>query len=75
MITGALKKTMKVSVPSEPSPACIVDFGDWLLQHRGSAVATIKQHHRMLQKILRVVGDDPIRYDAATVRQAVIDVS
>lgn len=60
------------SVPSEPLPAGIVEFSDWLLQHRGSAAATIKQHHRMLRKILRVVGDDPITYDAATVRQAAI---
>jgi len=60
------------SVPSEPLPACIVEFSDWLLQHRGSAAATIKQHHRMLRKILRVVGDDSITYDAATVRRAAI---
>jgi hypothetical protein len=25
------------SVPSEPHPACILEFSDWLLQHRGSA--------------------------------------
>ncbi len=59
-------------VPSEPLPGCIAEFSDWLLQHRGSAAATIKQHCRMLRKILRAVGDDPTTYDAATVRQAAI---
>ena len=60
------------SVPSEMLPACIVEFSDWLVQHRGSAAATIKQYRRILRKILRVVGDDPVNYDAATVRQAAI---
>jgi len=60
------------SVPLESFPACLVDFSEWLLQHRGSAATTVTQHRRMLRKILKVLGDDPITYDAANVRQAAI---
>ena len=61
------------SVPLESFPACLLDFSEWLLQHRGSAATTVTQHRRMLRKILKVLGDDPITYDAANVRQAAID--
>jgi integrase/recombinase XerD len=60
------------SAPAETLPGCIVDFSDWLLQHRGSAPATIKQYQRTLRRILKVLGDDPLTYDAANVRQGAI---
>ena len=59
----------------EPPPIDIrvVQFQQWLRQHRGIAECTISKHGRMVTRLLAALGPDPARYTAASIRQAVLD--
>jgi site-specific recombinase XerD len=51
-------------------PASVVDFGQWLLRYRGIATRTVERYQRAIVSLLPLLGDDPARYNAATIRQA-----
>jgi site-specific recombinase XerD len=65
-----------VDRPVSPGPMPlgprVVQFQDWLRRHRGIATRTISKHGRMVTRLLAVLGTDPARYDAASVRQAIL---
>ena len=59
----------------EPPPmdVCIMQFQQWLRQHRGLAECTIGKHGRMVTRLLVALGSDPTYYTAASIRQAILD--
>ena len=54
-----------------PSPLCA--FRDWLLRHRGLALATVDRHHRLISGMLSALGTDAAQYNAALVRKVILD--
>jgi integrase/recombinase XerD len=53
--------------------ARIAAYQDWLRHHRGISERTIDRHGRMIARFLPALGADPVLYDAALIRRAVID--
>ena len=60
------------------SPRCdspddhLSSFLDWLRRHRGVSEQTAKNYSRQISTLLQDIGDDPTQYDAATVRDALL---
>ncbi len=50
-------------------------FGDWLCHCRGLSPASVYSLKRAITKLLPLLGDDPERYDVATVRQVIHTVA
>jgi integrase/recombinase XerD len=48
-------------------------FRDWLLQHRGLAMATVARHEHLITRMLPMLGADPGEYNAASVRKVILD--
>ena len=48
-------------------------FRDWLLRHRGLALATVERHERLMTKMLPALGPNVGEYDAASVRTVILD--
>jgi len=61
--------------PSGPPPmdVRVMQFQQWLRQHRGIAECTISKHARMATRLLAALGPDPTHYTAAAIRQAILD--
>jgi site-specific recombinase XerD len=51
----------------------VAAYQDWLRQHRGLSERTIDRHGRMVMRLLPALGADPGTYNAALVRQVIID--
>ena len=47
-------------------------FLDWLRRHRGVGEQTLSNYRRFVSALLLDLGDDPERYDAATIRDALL---
>lgn len=67
---GALSATAD-STPQTPSP--LNSFRDWLLQHRGLSMVAVERHERLLTRMLPALGADAGNYNAASVRQVILD--
>ncbi len=63
---------MPASLGPMPSEPRVAQFQDWLRQHRGIAACTINKHGRMVTRLLAALGTDPAKYDAASIRQAIL---
>ncbi|MDE0523215.1 MAG: tyrosine-type recombinase/integrase [Boseongicola sp.] len=48
-------------------------FLHWLRQHRGLRDTSVEQYDRRIRALLPALGDDPGTYDAAAIRDAVMD--
>ena len=48
-------------------------FLHWLRHHRGLRDSSIEQYERRIRALLPALGDDPETYDAAAIRNAVMD--
>lgn len=57
------------AIPLDPR---VAQFQDWLHRHRGITARTISKHCRMVTRLLAALGTDPARYDAASIRQAIL---
>lgn len=59
----------------EPPPmdVRVMQFQQWLRQHRGIKERTISKHGRMVTRLLVALGSDPTHYTAASIRQAILD--
>lgn len=64
-----------IDIPQEKTedvpPASVVDFGDWMLRHRGITTRTVERYERAIVSLLPILGDDPTLYNAAGIRQAI----
>ena len=50
----------------------VVQFQDWLRQHRGISERTIDRHGRMVMRLLPALGDRPRGWDAHLVREVIM---
>jgi site-specific recombinase XerD len=67
---GIVRREATSAVPAlDPR---VVQFQDWLRQHRGIAENTIDQRGRLIMRLLPVLGCRPRSWDAHLVRAAVI---
>jgi len=48
-------------------------LSDWLLRHRGLALATVDRHNRLISGMLPALGTDTAQYNAALVRKVILD--
>ncbi|WP_292442630.1 tyrosine-type recombinase/integrase [Mesorhizobium sp.] len=51
----------------------VLAFQAWLRRHRGISERTVRRHGLMVMRLLPALGSDPSQYDAALVRQAILD--
>jgi site-specific recombinase XerD len=52
-------------------PVRIIEFGHWMLHHRGLSPRTIESYKRSLLPLLSMLGEDSAQYDASSIRQAI----
>ena len=50
----------------------VVEFQEWLRQHRGISEKTIDRHGRMVMRLLPALGIRPRRYDAHLIREVIV---
>lgn len=55
------------------TPALLVQFRSWMLQHRGIGPDTLAHYEHALRPFVAACGDDPRRYDVRRVRAYVIE--
>lgn len=72
-----LEKTGIVSVQStaseNPTDPAMEPFADWLRRHRGIGDKSIRRHCLHVASLVSVLGRDPRSYDAARIRQALLE--
>ena len=56
----------------EKSDGHLTAFLDWLRRHRGVGEQTLRNYRRFVSTLLLDLGDDPGRYDAAIIREALL---
>jgi len=49
----------------------VVEFQEWLRQHRGICAKTIDRHGRMVVRLLPALGNDPSSWNAALIRETI----
>jgi site-specific recombinase XerD len=50
----------------------VLEFQDWLRQHRGIREVTIDRHGRMIMRLLPALGSSPKSWDAKLIREAIL---
>ena len=61
-----------VTASAPPEPALLIEFRDWLRQHRGSAPATVRAYSRWVSGLVTRLGEDPTAYTPQALRAAVL---
>ena len=69
---GIVRREIASMVPVPVLDRRVVQFQDWLRQHRGIAESTIDQRGRLIMRLLPTLGNRPRRWNAHLVREAVI---
>ncbi len=64
---GVCQDSLTTSI-SNPEPACLVAFRQWLRRHRGAAESTVRQYSRGAADVMSALGGDPMLWDAKQVR-------
>jgi integrase/recombinase XerD len=64
--------SMTTSPKIEP-PLSLREFRDWLLNHRGLALASVNRHERLMARMLPALGAEPAEYNAASVKAVLLD--
>ena len=59
--------------PSPQLPGLLERFSVWLERNRGIGPGTVRQHVRLIARILPGLGDEPRTYDAARVRRVLFE--
>jgi len=67
---GAIRQAAN-TVPE--TPASLIAFRQWLLQHRGLSPVTAARHERLMTLMLPALGTDAGEYTATTVRAVILD--
>jgi site-specific recombinase XerD len=73
-LAWARERGIVVTSPSaEKLPPLIVEFEAWMIRHRNVAPASLRHcYRRHLRRFLDTVGDDPSRFDAASIRGFIV---
>jgi integrase/recombinase XerD len=69
---GIVRREATSTVPVPVLDRRVVQFQDWLRQHRGITQSTIDQRGRLIMRLLPTLGNRPRRWNAHLVREAVI---
>jgi len=67
---GVVPKPKDSSINEAP---ILVEFGDWLSNHRGLSVSTINRNVTLTGRMLPKLGCDPSKFTATTIRETVCD--
>lgn len=59
----------RAEAESEPLPALVESFSDWMRRHRGVTESTLAQYVSLAQEFLVALGDDTAAYSANLVRR------
>jgi site-specific recombinase XerD len=62
----------KVRVDAPTSDHRVVEFQDWLRQHRGITERTIDRHGRMVMRLLPALGSRPRSWNAQVIRDVIL---
>jgi integrase/recombinase XerD len=54
-------------------PALFLSFCDWMRQHHGTRDTTLETYRRTIVDALKALGTDPQRFDAARLRDFILD--
>jgi site-specific recombinase XerD len=78
MLLRHLQQTAVISVTDRTAtaatmPALFVAFRDWMRQHHGTRDTTLETYRRTIVDALQALGTDPQRFDAARLRDFVLD--
>lgn len=69
---GIVRRDASSAVPVRMLDRRVVQFQDWLRQHRGLSENTIDQRGRLVMRLLPALGSRPRSWDAHLVREVVI---
>jgi integrase/recombinase XerD len=67
---GIVRQTATIAVPVLDRR--VVQFQDWLREHRGISESTIDRHGRMVMRLLPALGNRPCGWDAHLIREVII---
>ncbi|WP_342723827.1 tyrosine-type recombinase/integrase [Bradyrhizobium sp. B097] len=67
---GIVQRKPKLALPT--LDRWVVEFQDWLRQHRGVTELTIDRHGRMVMRLLPALGSKPRSWDAQLIRDVII---
>jgi len=67
---GIIQRKSKLALPTLDRP--VVEFQDWLRQHRGVTELTIDRHGRMVMRLLPALGSRPRSWNAQLIRDVII---
>ena len=56
-------------------PILLVSFAEWMRQQRGACEATLYNYNLHLRDLLTILGEDPARFDAQSLRQFILATS
>ena len=79
LFVGSLRRAELLPMPSVQQsvedPPVLLQFRDWMRQHRGTCDATLYNYGRHLRALLRTVGDDPGKFEARSIRKFIQETS
>lgn len=61
--------------PAVQTSALLAAFHQWMRQERGACDATIHNYSIYIRELLDSLGEDPMRYDAQTLRRCLLQIS
>ncbi|WP_375784916.1 tyrosine-type recombinase/integrase [Bradyrhizobium sp. Pha-3] len=67
---GIVQRKPKLAIPT--LDRWVVEFQDWLRQHRGVTELTIDRHGRMVMRLLPALGSKPRSWNAQLIRDVII---
>lgn len=67
---GIVQRKAKVAAPAADQQ--VVEFQDWLRQHRGITELTIDRHGRMVMRLLPALGSRPRSWTAQLIRDVIL---
>ena len=59
--------------PPKAVPTPLLEFRTWMICHRGVTQRTVERYERLIARMLPALGNTPAVYDAALVRQVLLE--
>ena len=74
-LRGAGVITAPVIESTAQDPVLLVEFCQWMHQQRGTSDLTLYNYSLSIRDLLKRLGEDPVRFDARSLRQFVLEKS
>ena len=73
-------RTIGIAAPApivEPTvePHALVEFSNWMRQHRGATEETVRAYSRVVRSLIQLLGEDTLQYSPKGIRTAVLDMA